>query len=94
MEKGSTQNGGNVVIYKAESKKSLFRQTAEKAGFGLHFGRVLGHFWSRLGSKWRPGVFFGRSKFCMKKGTCRKSQGVQGNRGPPGVDPPRFPECP
>ena len=41
---GSTQDGGNVVIYKVESKKSLFRQTAEKAGFGLHFERVLGHF--------------------------------------------------
>ena len=42
--KGSTQDGGNVVIYNAESTKSLFRQTAEKAGFGLHFGKVLVHF--------------------------------------------------
>ena len=34
--KGSTQDGGIVVIYKVESKKSLFRPTAEKGGFGTH----------------------------------------------------------
>ena len=35
--KGSIQDGGNVVIYKVESKKSLFRQAADQVAFGIHF---------------------------------------------------------
>ena len=35
--KGSIQDGGNVVIYKVESKKSLFRQAAKMVDFGVHF---------------------------------------------------------
>ena len=45
--KGSTQDGDNVVIYKVESNKSLFRQAAEKVDFGAHltpFWKVLGDF--------------------------------------------------
>ena len=56
LEKGSTQDGGIVVIYKAESQKSLFRQTAEKAGFGTHlppfwegFGCLLANFGAKRG---------------------------------------------
>ena len=44
-EKGSTQDGGNVVIYEVESKKSLFWQAAEKVDFGAH----LIPFWKGFG---------------------------------------------
>ena len=43
--KGSTQDGGNVVIYNVESKKSLFRQAPEKVDFGAH----LTPFWKGFG---------------------------------------------
>ena len=36
-EKGSTQDGGNVVIPYVESQKLLFGQVAEKIDFGAHF---------------------------------------------------------
>ena len=64
--KGSMQDGGNVVIYKVESKKSLFRQTAEKVGFGSHlipFWKSLGHFWATLGKKGARGRFCSGLKF-------------------------------
>ena len=39
------QDGGNVVIYKVESKKTFFRQAAEKVAFGFH----LAPFWKGFG---------------------------------------------
>ena len=65
--KGSTQDGGDVVIYKVESKNSLFRQTAEKVDFRAHFDSILEGFWVTFGPLW--GTW--RTLACLKK--CRKN---------------------
>ena len=47
--KGSTQDGGNVVIPEVESTKSLFRQASEKVDFGAHFTPFWEGFWRGFG---------------------------------------------
>ena len=82
-EKGSIQDGGNVVIYKVESKKSLFRQAAEKVDFGAHFTPFWEGFWmtfrslfGHLGTKAQKSGFLGH---CKNDGFLRETKASNHN---------------